>query len=100
MKTNSKIVLILSSFLFVACYSNTAIPMGEDSYVIQRDDDYLGTGISKSNKTDVYDEAESICRKKGLKLKVLSRTISPSVQKRVGSTNLHFKCIKSNENSI
>ena len=95
MQMNNKLVLIaLSLFSFIGCSGERAAHMGNNSYFINRQDDYLTTGASINNKADIYEEANNFCAKKGLKMKVINRTIIPTVQSRVGSTDLNFKCIK------
>ena len=92
---NKKIILTLSlSFLFIGCSSTGVIPMSQDSYLIGKKDGYPGVGISLSNKAEVYQEANTFCMKKDLEVMTLRETVIPAAPGRLGSTELHFKCVK------
>ena len=93
MNTKIGIILIVGS-LIIGCSSTGVIPMSQDSYFIGKKDGYPGVGISLSNKAEVYQEAYAFCDKKGLEVKTLRETVIPAAPGRVGSTELHFKCIQ------
>ena len=77
----------------LGCQSTGVIPMGQDSYYIGKKDGSPGLGVSLSNKAEVYKEAHAFCAEKGLEVKVLRETVTPSAPARLGSTELHFKCV-------
>ena len=92
---NKKIIItLISGILFIGCSSTGVIPMSQDSYFIGKKDGYPGVGISLSNKSEVYQEANAFCTKKGLEVKTLRETVIPAAPGRVGSTELHFKCVQ------
>ena len=90
-----KIIIISLVTLFIAsCSSTGVIPMSQDSYFIGKKDGSLGVGISLSNKAEVYQEASAFCNKKRLEVFTLRETVTPSAPGRLGSTELHFKCVQ------
>ena len=92
---NRKIVItLMSGCLLIGCSSTGVIPMSQDSYFIGKKDGYPGIGISISNKAEVYQEANAFCIKKGLDVKTLRETVIPAAPGRLGSTELHFKCVQ------
>lgn len=93
MKEKSAFLFILS-FLISACSSTGVIPMSQDSYFIGKKDGAPGLGVSLSNKAEVYQEANLFCGKKDLEVKTLRETVTPARLARLGSTELHFKCVK------
>lgn len=88
-----KCYLVIASIMLVGCLSTGVIPMDQDSYYIGKKDGSPGLGVSLSNKTEVYKEANAFCREKGLEVMVLRETVTPSAPARLGSTELHFKCV-------
>ena len=68
--------------------------MSQNSYFIGKKDGSPGIGISLTNKAEVYQEANEFCNKKGLEVKTLRETVIPAAPARLGSTELHFKCVK------
>ena len=92
---NIKITLtIITITLMTGCSSTGVIPMSQDSYFIGKKDGSPGLGVSLSNKASVYQEAHSFCNAKNLEVKILRETVTPSGFGRLGSTELHFKCVK------
>lgn len=90
-----KTITIPLVFLFItSCSSTGVIPMSQDSYFIGKKDGMPGIGISLSNKAEVYQEATTFCNKKRLVVFTLRETVTPAVPGRLGSTELHFKCIQ------
>ena len=71
--------------------------MDQDSYYIGKKDGSPGLGVSLSNKAKVYKEANAFCSEKGLVVKTLRETVTPAAPARLGSTELHFKCIPPDE---
>lgn len=67
--------------------------MSQDSYFIGKKDGSPGIGVSLSNKAEVYQEAAEFCNKKNLEVFTLRETVTPAAQGRLGSTELHFKCV-------
>ena len=68
--------------------------MSQDSYFIGKKDGTPGIGISLSNKAEVYQEATTFCNRKNLAVFTLRETVIPAAPGRLGSTELHFKCVK------
>ena len=68
--------------------------MSQDSYFIGKKDGSPGIGVSLSNKAEVYQEATEFCNKKGLEVLTLRETVTPAAPGRLGSTELHFKCVQ------
>lgn len=92
---NIKIVLsVIACLILAGCQSTGVIPMSQDSYYIGKKDGSPGIGVSLSNKAEVYQEANAFCAKKGLEVKILRETITPAAPGRLGSTELHFKCVQ------
>lgn len=79
--------------ILAGCQSTGVIPMSQDSYYIGKKDGSPGLGISLSNKAAVYKEANAFCNDKGLEVFVLRETVTPAAPARLGSTELHFKCV-------
>lgn len=50
-------------------------------------------GVSRSNTADFDGEANDFCKAKGLEVKTLQVTTTPSRPAQFGSTELHFKCV-------
>ena len=93
---NKKIILSSITFLIISgCSSTGVIPMSQDSYFIGKKDGSPGIGISLSNKAEVYQEANAFCSNKSLEVLTLRETVTPAVPGRLGSTELHFRCVKS-----
>ncbi len=67
--------------------------MDSDSYFIGKKDGSPGLGVSLSNKAAVYTEANDFCRRKALEVQTLQVTTTPAELARLGSTELHFKCV-------
>jgi len=82
-------------FIITGCASTGVIPMSQDSYYIGKKDGTPGLGVSLSNKAEVYKEAYAFCSQKGLEVYVLRETVTPAAPGRLGSTELHFKCVAS-----
>lgn len=87
------ILAILLVALFSGCSSTGVVPMSQDSYYIGKKDGTPGLGVSFSNKAAVYQEANAFCSEKGLEVYALRETITPAAPGRLGSTELHFKCV-------
>lgn len=92
MKLLATAALITASGL-VGCASTGVIPMGQDSYMIGKKDGAPGLGVSLTNKAEVYREANEFCREKGLEVMTLEVITTPARPARLGSTELHFKCV-------
>lgn len=69
--------------------------MDQDSYMIGKKDGTPGLGVSLSNKAEVYREANAFCKAKGLEVKILRETTTPSRPAQLGSMELQFKCVPS-----
>lgn len=87
------VLLIIITVMLSGCQSTGVIPMDQDSYYIGKKDGSLGTGVSLSNKAAVYKEANAFCHDKGLEVKTLRETITPSSPGQLGSMELQFKCV-------
>ncbi len=79
--------------MLTGCASTGVIPMSQDSYFIGKKDGSPGIGVSLSNKAKVYQEATEFCNKKSLEVLALRETVTPAAPGRLGSTELHFKCV-------
>jgi hypothetical protein len=91
---NKLINSLILSLVLIGCQSSGVIPMSQNSYFIGKKDGSPGIGISFTNKAEVYQEANEFCNKKGLEVKTLRETVIASAPARLGSTELHFKCVK------
>ncbi|GAA0407427.1 hypothetical protein GCM10009133_15060 [Cocleimonas flava] len=87
-------ILAVVTLLISGCSSTGVVPMSQDSYYIGKKDGSPGLGVSLSNKAKVYQEANAFCLKKNLEVMVLRETVTPAAPARLGSTELHFKCVK------
>lgn len=92
--TKSTILSVITFLIISGCSSTGVIPMSQDSYFIGKKDGSPGIGISLSNKAEVYQEANAFCNKKRLEVFTLRETVTPSAPGRLGSTELHFKCVQ------
>lgn len=92
---NTIIISTIIFFILSGCASTGVIPMSQDSYFIGKKDSSPGIGVSLSNKAEVYKEATAFCNKKNLEVLTLRETVIPAIPARLGSTELHFKCIQS-----
>jgi len=90
---NKLISFLLLSFLLIGCQSTGVIPMSQNSYFIGKKDGAPGVGISLTNKAEVYQEAHAFCNKKDLEVKTLRESVIAAAPGRLGSTELHFKCV-------
>ena len=86
-------IFTITVLMLAGCQSTGVIPMDQDSYMIGKKDGSLGIGVSLSNKADVYREANTFCREKGLEVKTLHVTTMPSRPGQLGSTELQFRCV-------
>jgi hypothetical protein len=84
----------ITTLMITGCSSTGVIPMSQDSYFIGKKDGSPGIGVSLSNKAEVYQEATEFCNKKGLEVLTLRETVTPAAPGRLGSTELHFKCVQ------
>jgi hypothetical protein len=92
---NKSIILsAITSLIISGCSSTSVIPMSQDSYFIGKKDGSPDIGVSLSNKAEVYQEANVFCNKKSLEVLTLRETVTPAVPGRLGSTELHFKCVQ------
>ena len=91
--TFTRIVVSLAAVIMAGCASTGVIPVDQDSYMIGKKDGSPGLGVSLTNKADVYREANDFCKAKGLEVKTLQVTTTPSRPEQLGSTELHFKCV-------
>jgi hypothetical protein len=89
-----KILVLTLFFLLSGCQSTGVIPMDQDSYLIGKKDSGLGIGVSITNKVEVYQEANTFCREKGLEVKTIHLTVISAMPARLGSTELQFKCVQ------
>lgn len=90
---NCRVLIVLAASALSACQSTGVIPTGQDSYYIGKKDGTPGIGVSLSNKAEVYKEANEFCTKKGLEVSVVRETVTSSLPGRLGSTEVHFKCV-------
>ena len=86
-------IFIITISVLTGCQSTGVISMDQDSYMIGKKDGSPGIGVSLSNKADVYREANTFCREKGLEVKTLHVTTTPSMPMQLGSTELQFRCV-------
>ncbi|AQS40252.1 Short C-terminal domain [Shewanella psychrophila] len=92
---NNKIFFSSMAFLIISgCSSTGVIPMSQDSYFIGKKDGSPGIGVSLSNKAEVYQEANAFCSQKSLEVLTLRETVAPAAPGRLGSTELHFRCVQ------
>ncbi|KXI27053.1 hypothetical protein [Paraglaciecola hydrolytica] len=90
-----KIIIFFPLVFLLSCQSTGIISMSQDSYYVGKKDGSPGLGVSLSNKAEVYQEASGFCNNKNLELFVLRETVTPAAPARLGSTELHFKCVES-----
>lgn len=94
MSLNTTFLSSLIFALLAGCASTGVIPMDQDSYMIGKKDGSPGLGVSLSNKAEVYAEANTFCRSKGLEVQTLNVLTTPAAVGRLGSTELQFKCVQ------
>ncbi|MEK6742201.1 MAG: hypothetical protein AABZ15_01210 [Nitrospirota bacterium] len=87
------LLIIIITLILSGCQSTGVIPMDQDSYYIGKKDGSPGLGVSLSNKAAVYKEANAYCRDKGLEVKTIRETITPSRPGQLGSMELQFRCV-------
>jgi hypothetical protein len=87
------IIFTTVALVLSGCASTGVIPMDQDTYMIGKKDGYPGVGISLSNKAEVYAEANTFCRAKGLEVKTIQVTTKPAYPGLLGSTELQFRCV-------
>jgi hypothetical protein len=92
LKIAALISFVFGSFL-AGCASTGVIPVDRDSYMIGKKDGTPGLGVSLSNKAEVYREANAFCKQRGLEVQTLNLSVTPAAPARLGSTELHFKCV-------
>lgn len=84
----------------IGCSSTGVIPIGNDSYMIGKKDGAPGLGVSFSVRADVYNEATDFCKQKKLEVKTLNSITTPAMLGQLGSTELQFKCVPPNSESV
>lgn len=99
MNQHQFLALFVVTFLTTGCTSTGVVQMDRDSYLIGKKDGSPGLGVSLSNKAAVYAEANEFCRSKALEVQTLQVTTTPAALARLGSTELHFKCVMPGEMS-
>ena len=87
------LIVAVAASMLTGCASTGVIPMDRDSYMIGKKDGSPGIGVSFSNKAEVYGEANTFCRAKGLEVDTLNVTTTPAMPGRLGSTELQFRCV-------
>lgn len=87
------ICTIFAASLLAGCASTGVIPMNGDSYFIGKKDGAPGLGVSLTNKAEVYSEANTFCRSKGLEVQALKETVKSARPAMLGSTELVFRCV-------
>ena len=87
------ICTIFAVSVLAGCASTGVIPMNGDSYFIGKKDGTPGLGVSLTNKAEVYSEANTFCRSKGLELQALKETVKSARPAMLGSTELVFRCV-------
>ncbi len=93
MTATQLITPIFIAVLVVGCASTGVVQMDRDSYLIGKKDGSPGLGVSLSNKAAVYEEANEFCRARASEVQTLQVTTTPAALARLGSTELHFKCV-------
>lgn len=93
MKLAHFLALVTVAVMTAGCQSTGVIPMDQDSYMIGKKDGTPGIGVSLANKGEVYREANTFCHAKGLEVRTLRVTTTPSMPAQLGSTELQFKCV-------
>jgi hypothetical protein len=96
---NIKNLIFISAVFLSACASTGVIPTSQDSFMIGKKDGTPGLGISLSNQADVYKEANSFCIEKGMQVETLNLIVIPAAPAKLGSTELHFKCVPQKQNT-
>jgi hypothetical protein len=86
-------IVSIAALVLAGCASTGVIPMDQDTYMIGKKDGYPGVGVSLSNKAEVYAEANTFCRAKGLEVKTIQVTTKPAYPGLLGSIELHFRCV-------
>ncbi len=66
--------------------------------MIGKKDGTPGLGVSLSNQADVYREANAFCLTKSMQVETLNLIVTPAAPARLGSAELHFKCVNSKQN--
>jgi hypothetical protein len=94
MKLNSiaPLIFAITALMLSGCQSTGVIPMDRDSYMIGKKDGAPGLSVSLTNKAEVYREANTFCREKGLEVETLHVTTTPARPGQLGSTELQFRC--------
>ncbi len=95
---NIKNKIIICVSLLSACASTGIIPTNQGSFMIGKKDGTPGLGVSLSNQAAVYKEANIFCSAKGMQVETLNLLVTPAAPARLGSTELHFKCVKNDQN--
>lgn len=93
MSPKAGIACLFVTALLAACASTGVVPLDQDSYFLGKKDASPGLGVSLSNKADVLKEAGAFCGAKGMQVKVLELTSTPSRPAQFGSTELQFRCV-------
>ena len=92
----------LSSFFYLillcSCASTGVVPLGQDTFMIGKKDGTPGLGVSLSNQADVYKEANAFCSTKNMQVETLNLIVTPAAPARLGSAELHFKCVIAKQN--
>ena len=93
--------LILVAVLFVVgCSSTGVVKMSENTYMLGKKDATPGSGVSLSNKAEVYKEANEFCQREHLEVQVIRELVTPARPGQFGSTEIQFMCVKKGAGSI
>ena len=88
-----KYTSIFLPMLLVGCASSGVIPLNSDEFIVSKNTAKVGGGISASAASEVHEEANDFCSKRGKKVERIDLQLTPGRMGSMGSVSLQFKCV-------
>ena len=84
---------ILLIILLSACASSGVVNLSSDRFLISKNTAKFGGGVSASAASEVSEEADEFCAKRGKKAETIDLKLTPGRIGSMGNVSLQFKCV-------
>lgn len=81
------------TLLLWGCASSGVVPLSSDRFMISKNTAKFGGGVSAAAASEVHEEANDFCAKRGKKVETVDLQMSPGRLGSMGSVALQFKCV-------
>ena len=88
-----KYALFVLPLLLLGCASSGVVSLSSDKFIISKNTAKFGGGISASAASEVHEEANDFCAKRGRKVETIDLQLSPGRIGSMGSVTLQFRCV-------